>query len=156
MIFTTERTKIVYLGKKNDDVLYVGRGNAARAISLVEQRGYHHVADDFDEVEILGPYTIDESIDIEKSLIQQHLPKHNDYHNPTKRVVHEKVRKRTVHEKIHVKRGRPHGYTDKTRMIMDDLSEGVMTQAEIARKHGVSRQHVNGIKKNFRKVHMAG
>ena len=137
MIFTPEHNKVVYVAKKNGKVMYVGRGNVSRAICLLEQNG-HHIVGAFDQVEVLGPYSHDESKVVEKDLIKLHHPELNDYHNPDKRA---------TKPSIMVARGRPAGHGEKTQAILDDLSENILSQAEIARKHQVSRQHVNGLKK---------
>lgn len=146
MIFTAEATKIVYIAKTGGAVTYVGRGHVSRAISLIEQRG-HHISGTFDEVEVLGPYTHDQSKLIEKSLIRKYQPPLNDYHNPDKRV---------VHISPNLSRGRPEGFTEKTQCIIDDINSGELSQSEIARKYGVSRQRIHNLKNNLKKVHETG
>ncbi len=150
MIFTTEANKVVYVAKKDGKVMYVGRGSVSRAISLLEQSG-HHIVGDFDQVEVLGPYTHEDSKLVEKDLVLQYHPELNDYLNPDKRTVRPRNSKRTTTRLPRANRGRPIGYGEKTQAILNDLSEGTLSQAQIARKYGVSRQHVNGLKKFFRK-----
>ena len=140
MIIKPGQTKIVYIGRKNGEIRYIGRGYITRAIGLME--GEHHIVDAFDEVEVLGPMSHEESVVLEKKLILEHCPPLNDIYNREKHPLHGYV-------PTGIPRGRPKGLEQKGEMILEDLRAGELTQAEIARKYEVSRQRVNNLKSRF-------
>lgn len=63
------------------------------------------------------------------------------------------VSPRTVYRYAKVGRRKPYNNAEsKSRAILADLQKGGATMAEIARKHGVSRQAVFKVKKNYFKA----
>jgi hypothetical protein len=140
MIIKPGQTKIIYVGKKNGEIRYVGRGYISRAIGLME--GNHHIIDEFDEIEVLGPMSHEESVALEKKMILEHCPPLNNIHNREKHPLHGYV-------PTGIPRGRPKGPDEKSQLIIDELLDSGLPQAAIARKYGISRQAVNNVKQRY-------
>jgi len=136
MILTKEKSKIVYVGYKENEIIYIGRGDIGRAGILINEK--HHSEASPDKVEILGPYTYQESRDLESQMILKHKPKYNK--NGTEII---DVKKYYNYEKKPKR-----GPSPNVQMIIDDLQAGDK-QVEIAKRYAVSRQYVYNVKKRW-------
>jgi AraC-like DNA-binding protein len=156
MILTKDKNRIVYIGRLNGKIHYIGRGYITRAISLINQNG-HHIEFDFDEVELLGPYSYEESKDIEKQLIEQHLPELNkkikigtEYLTTNSyKIMERKIRR--IEKKEEERRQfkeRQQKKLDKKEYIINQIKEGI-SLSEIARNLGCTRQYIHKIKKEI-------
>ena len=130
VIFTKTTNKCVYLGRIAGVVVYIGRGSVGRAAQLLE--GGHHSGALIDQVEVLGPFTNQESCEVETNLITLHQPKYNIYgiHPGSKRLFDEN-------------KANP-----KTRAIIECLRRGDWL-ADIARKFDTSIQNVHIMKSRY-------
>jgi hypothetical protein len=132
------KTKFVYIGRKDGKIQYIGRGNLSRAVLLIE--GNHHIKAEFDEVEVLGPMSFDESVHLERDMIFEYVPPLNDTFNREKHPLNGYI-------PTGIPRGRPKGPEEKTQLIIEDIMAKDMSQSEIARKYNVSRQFIHRVKK---------
>lgn len=139
MLLTKEKSKIVYVGYKEHEIVYIGRGDLSRASLLLSER--HHSEASPDKVEILGPYSYQESRDIESQMILKYKPKYNKYCTENidikKYYTYEKKPKSVSREP-----------SPNVQMIIDDLQAGDK-QVEIAKRYGVTRQYITNIKKRW-------
>lgn len=141
MILTKDKYEVVYIGRHNSEILYVGRGHISRPASLICTG--HHIDYDFDEVEILGPYTHEESMVLEQSLIEEHTPIFNKKMNP-KYSLRAEVRARARDKRIE-RDERIYQKETAKEMILERIKAGDK-MAQIARDFGVSRQRIHQIK----------
>ena len=147
MILTRDKHKVVYVGRCNSEVMYVGRGCIGRAGNLIGKG--HHIDYDFDEVEILGPYTDEESRILEKSLIEEHTPHLNKKLNPSyslkeaiqARAVRRRIEREAAAEKIY-------RMQISREVILQRIKAGE-NMSQIAREFGVSRQRIHQIKSKY-------
>ena len=153
MLLTKDKNRVVYIGRLDGQIKYIGRGYIKRAISLLNQDGGHHVESEFDEVEVLGPYSYEESKDMERRLIEDHLPELNNKikivaeRNKTnvEKFMERKLRQiereedhRQFQERQEIKIKRKH-------YILEQIDKGVGL-SKIARDLGVSRQYIHKLK----------
>lgn len=138
MILTKEKSKVVYLGKNpSGEVIYVGRGGLNRPQALIEDtctHGAQIIDDEVVEVEILGPFTLQESKDKECELIKI-------YQSTVCNVHHNRPKKQASGI-----RGRKKGMTQQTAEILELLREGELKQSEIANRYNLSRQQIYNLK----------
>ena len=129
MRFTKDKSRCVYVGWCGGEVVYVGRGRLTRPADLIS--GVHHCQSDIDEVEIRGPYSIDEAYQQERTPIEEHRPSGNIQG---------------------VCRGarfpREGVLSDLTWNIVQDLKRGCWLK-DLAIKHGTTIQNVSRIKQTF-------
>lgn len=136
-----DKSKVVYVGfNLKDEPVYVGRGSLKRADDLMYHTKSHSVKTDeefsIEYVDIYGPFSIEESIEKEKELVEYYRYDYSLYN--VKLNCYNSNRNRSIVPS-----------TDLGLSILKDLQECKMTQSEIARKHGVSRQRVSQIKQKF-------
>jgi hypothetical protein len=150
MILTKTKNRVVYIGKIGDQIKYIGRGYFTRAVSLLDQNG-HHIEADFDQIEILGPYSYEESKNMEKQLIEEYLPELNyqikiSAEKTMKRKIdrlEKKLKRKKEREQFH---NRVQSRFEKRQYIVEQIEKGIKL-AEIARELDVSRQYISKIKK---------
>lgn len=154
MILTKDKNRVVYIGRYNGAITYIGRGHLNRPISLLEKKG-HHIEGDFDEVEIIGPFSYEESKLKEKEMIEEFLPALNTQIRKgvakMGRMMEAKLRKeerllKREAERVEYEERRKSRNETKT-AILARIEEG-STLAAIARDFGVSRQYIHQLKKN--------
>lgn len=134
-----DKKKVVYVGYNHkDEPIYVGRGALSRAGCLIFNTEVHSVRTDekfsVEYVDVYGPYSVDESIEKEKEIINLHRYDHNLYN----------IQLNHINEN-----GCIEPVTELGRKILHDLKENKLTQSNIARKHNVSRQRVSQIKQKY-------
>ena len=154
MILTKDKNRVVYIGRSNGSITYIGRGHLNRPISLLEQKG-HHIKEDFDEVEIIGPFSYEESKLKERELIEEFLPVLNTQIRKgaegAGRMMEIKLRRE---ERLVKREAEKAGYEERRRFrnerkaaILAKIKEGV-TLADVARDFNVSRQYIHKLKNN--------
>ena len=130
---------VVYVGfNHKDEPVYVGRGSLKRAGCLIFNTELHSVKTDekfsIEYVDIHGPYTTEESIEKEKELVSLYRYDYNLYN-------------------IQLNYDNDRRYTEPStelgKNILNELKEGKLTQSDIARKYGVSRQRVSQVKQTY-------
>ena len=162
MILTKDKNRVVYIGRYNGAITYIGRGHLNRPISLLEQKGHHHIEGDFDEVEIIGPFSYEESKLKEKEMIEEFLPALNTQIRKTfvakmARMMEVKLRKEErllrKEESLLKREAERAGYEERRKSrnetktaILARIEEG-STLSDIARDFSVSRQYIHKLKK---------
>lgn len=123
MLLTSEEHKVVYIGRNMEyDVIYIGSGDVVRAQSCLER-------DDVSEVEVYGPFGRQEALELEKRWIQEHR-------STVKNVMHTSM---PVRHRLSI------SVKERKRQIHEMVDYQGMSQADVARVLGVSRQLVNKI-----------
>lgn len=158
MILTKDKNEVVYIGRRDSKIMYVGRGQIGRAGNLMGHG--HHIEEDFDEVEILGPYTHEESVLTEKRLIEEHTPVFNKNLNPkyslreeinargsfNRQKISARARARRLEREAAAERiYQRQGYREE---VLNRIQAGDKL-AQIARDFGVSRQRIHQIKTRY-------